>query len=214
MFPGLVLVYGPGPGLGKSTLGRALAKSLSGRGRPARFYGEEEVPTRPAFREYVRRVRTGRADDTAALIEACDRFVVELRSRPSETAVVDSVLPCWDWLYSAGCSDAEVSDFSRNLASMLYPLRPVLVLVEGDPDAAFSRAVEDRGRDWALDLAELRTGLRDLDALDSYVRRLRVGAEKMLALWPHRVVRVDAVGLNLGSCVERAISAVTSSVAR
>lgn len=200
---GLVLVYGPGPGLGKSALGRALTERLISQGIPARLIEEHEITTHPAFRGYVRGAAAGRADDAATLIEACRRFVSELGDQCSEITVLDSVLPCWDWLYSAGCSDAEVSAFSRALAGMLATLHPVLVFVEGDLEVALSRAIEDRGMDWALDLAQLRTGRRDLDALGSYFRRLRAGSERMLAFWPHRVVRVDTVRQDLRSCVDQ-----------
>lgn len=157
--PRVVLVYGPGPGLGKSTLGRALTGGLISQGVPARLVEEHEITAYPAFRGYVQGVEAGRADDTATLIEACRRFVSELDGRGPEIAMLD---------------------------------------------VALSRAVEDRGMDWALGLAATRAGRRDLDALLSYFRRLREGSERMLALWPHRVVRVDTVGQGLRSCVDGA----------
>lgn len=203
-----MLVYGPGPGLGKSTLGRALTGRLVEQGYSACFFEEHEVTAHLAFRDYVQSVEAGRAGDTATLVEACRRFVARLRDRRPEIAVLDSLLPCWDWLYSAGCSDAEVSNFSLMLAEALSPPRPVLVYVDGDLDAAMSRAVEERGIDWALDLCDSRTGMRDLDALGAYFLRLRTGAEQMLALWPHPVIRVDTVTRDLRSCVDQVVSAV------
>lgn len=200
-------MYGPGPGLGKSTLGRALVEKFISRGLSARLVCEYEVTDHPAFRGYVQSAEAGRADDTAALIEACRRFVAEIDVCGSEIIVLDSVIPCWDWLYSAGCTDTEVSAFSRVLAGVVSPLRPMLVFVEGDLHVALSRAIEDRGMDWALDLAERRVGRRDLDALGSYFRRLRAGSERMLELWPHRVFRVDTVTQDLRSCADQAGSA-------
>lgn len=187
-FPKAVLVYGSGSGLGKSTLGRALVERLYAQGLSARFVGEEETLSLPAFRER--------------------RFAAEIRSEASEVAVVDSMLPCWDWLYSAGCSDEEVRAFSLALADVLSPLNPVIVFVEGDLDSALSRAISDRGLGWALDLAELRTGRRDLGALRLYFRLLRAGAKRMLVVWPHRVVRVDTLALDLWSCVEETVFAI------
>ena len=34
---------------------------------------------------------------------SCQAFIVDLEHRLPEVAVVDSLLPCWDWISTAGC---------------------------------------------------------------------------------------------------------------
>jgi hypothetical protein len=213
VLPQVILIYGPGSGLGKSTLSRDLTKRLSDHGSTCRLFAEEEVLTHSAFQSYIGAIKAGRASDMEALLEACRQFVTDLSHWETQFVVVDSVLPAWDWLFSAGCSPAEVSSFSLTLAEMLAPIRTTLVYVRGDLDVALSRATADRGEEWVHGLATLRTGNRDIQELRSYFLRLQDGAESMLRSWPYRSVDVDTVVSDLPSCVDRAVSAIMAGTA-
>ncbi|MBI1742194.1 hypothetical protein HYR54_03900 [Candidatus Acetothermia bacterium] len=199
----VLLVYGAGSGLGKSTLACALVQWMESRGLSTRLFSEECATEHPAFRAYVRQVQTGNAGDAATLLKCCDRFIAELLNSSADVVVLDSLLPCWDWLYSAGASDEVVADFTDDLKALLSKLRPVLLLVEGDVDQALERAIEDRGIEWALDLAERRAGQRDRDSLQAYFQTLRAGTGRAMSRWNYPVVRVDTVVEGLESAVRR-----------
>lgn len=208
--PILLLVYGPGSGYGKSTLSRALADWLKSEGNTGRLYLEEAVLEEAAFSEYVDRVREGRGDDIGVLLESCEKFVEELRRRDADVVVLDSILPCWDWLYSAGVSDEVVFEFTERLSDLLSDMSPILLFIEGDVDVVVERAVEERGVTWATELATKRTDGHDVNALRTYFRELRAGAERAKSRWSYPIVEVDTVGQDL----ESAIGFVTTEISK
>lgn len=204
----VLLVYGAGSGLGKSTLAGAIATRLQSEGTSTSLFTEESAVHDPAFRAYAEQVRAGNGADARVLLECCERFVADLAHRDAEVAVVDSLLPCWDWLYSAGATDAVVFKFTKRLTDLLRGLRPILVLVEADLLVALRRAVGERGNAWALDLAQLRTGARDRTLLHTYFRDLRAATERAVAHWDHPIVRVDTEA----QCLEASVDATLESL--
>lgn len=198
-----MFVYGAGSGFGKSTLAGALTQQLASLGLSVSHFPEECAPELPAFRTYVQQVQLGNGDDAASLLESCSKFITELVSSAADVIVLDSLLPCWDWLYSAGADDSVVSAFTDDLNELLSKLRPTLVLVEGDLDQALARAVGDRGVDWALDMAEYRAGERDYTSLTRYFRALRSGTDQSMPYWNYSVVHINTVTYDLESSVHR-----------
>ena len=207
---GLILVYGAGCGLGKTTLSRSVAQALAKRGVAARFVEEHAVLEIPEFSAYVAQVQQGGADDSAALLECCVAYVRRLEEQLPVIAVMDSILPCWDWLASADCPPGEVHGFSSRLCSELRPLNPILVLVDGDLDEGLSRAIAARGEAWALGQAEQRTGARDPSAFRAYLQRLRDETEALLASWPYGLVRVATTGTDEKESVQAVLAALSA----
>lgn len=76
----LLLFYGAGSGMGKSTLSRRARASLEEEGIVTRYVAEEDVLRMDAFAPYV-----------SAVIW-----------------VTDSILPCLDWLWTAGADRVEI----------------------------------------------------------------------------------------------------------
>lgn len=197
-----VFVYGAGSGFGKSTLLGALTERLESLALSVARFPEECAPELPAFHTYVQQVRVGNGGDTATLLDGCSNFVTNLMSIDAGIIVLDSLLPCWDWLYSAGADDTTVSTFTNDINGLLSELRPVLVLVEGDLDKALARAIKDRGIDRVLEMAEYRTGERDYQSLREYFRALRLGTDRVISSWKYRVIRVDTAAYDLESSVQ------------
>jgi hypothetical protein len=57
-----------------------------------------------------------------------------------DVVVADALVPFVPSLLAMGCSDQAVSAFVAELAGLLAPVRPVLVLFDGDPTTALARA--------------------------------------------------------------------------
>lgn len=197
-----IFVYGAGSGLGKSTLAGALVQRFESQAHAVSLFPEECTLELPAFQAYVQQVQAGNSCDTTTLLECCTKFVADLIRSDADIIVLDSLLPCWDWLYSAGADDAVVFMFTDAMNELLREVRPALVLVEGNLDRALDRAVEDRGINWLLDLAEHRSGRRDRESLSKYFRNLRLGTNRSIPYWKHEIIRVDVVANDLELSVE------------
>lgn len=196
-----IFVYGAGSGLGKSTLAGALVQHFESQGHVVSLLPEECASELPAFQAYVQQVKLGYSCDTTTLLECCTKLVADLVRSDANIIVLDSLLPCWDWLHSAGADDAVVLAFTDAVRELLSEMRPTLVMVEGDLDRALDRATEDRGVNWAHDLAEHRTGRRDRESLSEYFHALRVGTNRLVPYWGHKIIRIDAVANNLEASV-------------
>jgi hypothetical protein len=204
----LILVYGPGCGLGKSTLSIRLFEQVRVQGFPARLVREEEVLRIPEFSEYVRQVENGNGDDSATLLDCCRAFVADLERRQPEISVLDSILPCWDWLFTAKCTYDVVESFSQNLSDLMRELEPILVYVEGDIQTALSRAIADRGETWALNLAKARTGKRQIADLMVYLTELRSAADAMVESWYYDTIRVNTIENSVEEAVNEALDTI------
>ena len=197
-----MFVYGAGSGLGKSTLAGALVQQFESQGHAVSLFPEECALELPAFQAYVQQVQAGNSCNTTTLLECCTKFIADLIRSDADIIVLDSLLPCWDWLYSAGADDAVVLVFTDAMNELLSEVRPALVLVEGNLERALDRAIEDRGISWALDLAEHRTGRRDRESLSEYFRALRLGTNRSIPYWGHEIIRIDVVANDLESSVQ------------
>ena len=143
------------------------------------------------FAKYIEQVKHGNADDSLTLLDCCREFVKNLERKQSEIIVLDSILPCWDWLLTAKCHPDIVAHFSQKLCALMQNLNPVLIYVEGSSEIALSRAIADRGEAWALNLAKARTGQHHIGSLLEYFTSLRADANRMVELWGHDIVYVN-----------------------
>jgi hypothetical protein len=205
--PGAVLVYGPGCGMGKSTNASALTRKLAAKKIPARLVRENEILGLDSFADHIQQVERGRGHDTKTLLKSCRLFIGDLQYRSPEIAVLDSILPCWDWLSTADCSDTAIASFTGELCELLSPLNPLLVFLEGDLNIGLNRALANRGTQRALNLAEERKDRRDINALREYLCSMRETAEQMLSHWEYDIIRVESTQFTLEASVEKIMPA-------
>ena len=188
--PRLVLIYGPGSGLGKTTIARDLQRLLSTETRTVRLLLEEDVEETTALAPYATAVRSGHGRDPQLLLTCIESLVAEIAASDA-VWIIDSVLPGFDWLASAGCSARELEAFANAVEVLLAPLSPVTIHVRGDVRAGLARAMADRGAGWARRLAERRTGASDVDALVSYFEELQAVTERLFGRWRGEVIHVN-----------------------
>lgn len=175
---------------------------------PARFVEEHDVLEIASFKAYIEQVKNGRGDDIETLLQSCETYLNTLDPTSAAIIVMDSILPCWDWLVDSNCNSAEIVQFSQSLASKLEAFNPALILVEGDLSIALGRAIQDRGMEWALNKGEQRGGAREVDAYLAYLERLREGMVPNLPHWPFKIVRVNTID----NPIEQALGMVTNGL--
>ena len=195
----IILVYGAGSGLGKSTVARSLTDALKERGVAATCIREEQSLKIEAFGPYVREVEGGRADNAEVLIVCCKKFIDEC-SQSESVVVVDSILPCFDWLSTANCSFEDIQQFYHGLLRMLEPLNPTLIYLTGDLEVALDRAIETRGKNWVKSLARERCDDDNPASLLDYFSKIRTVSDALLAQWPFARLTLDTVSTDQKSC--------------
>ena len=193
--------------MGKSTLTKAIVEKLSSNNIAARFVEEHDVLEIPELQGYVEQVHQGNANDYETLTVCCEKYIQRLMEKLPEIAVIDSLLPCWDWL-SEACSTDEIARFSETLYLQLKPLNPLLIVVDGDVSLGLSRAIADRGETWALKKAEQRTAVRQVDAYLNYLLQLRETMEQNLPSWPFKMVRVNTTNQELAQATQSTMAEI------
>ncbi|NKB69793.1 MAG: hypothetical protein GKR89_22200 [Candidatus Latescibacteria bacterium] len=183
----LILVYGAGPGMGKSTLASFIERQLRLNGTDIHcFY--EHLGDAPAFAPYVEAIAADRGAEAQLLLDCCRRFIDDLPA--TRTHVTDSILPCVDWLAAAGCTTEEIRPFTDQLMPLLKPFKPLLIHLTGANDRTLHRAVRQRGRTWALALARERTD-GTLTGLANYFAQLQEQSLEILQSWPYARLLLD-----------------------
>lgn len=185
-----ILVYGAGPGLGKTTIARHLLDTFADVGVRVRLTREEDVASLPALAPYVSAVHAGGGEDTRLLL-ACFRRLIDELSATDGVWILDSVLPGFDWLVSAGASADELTPFATAIEGLLRPLAPIVIQLRGDVRTSLERAMAARGRAWAADLAARRTDSGEVDDLVPYFERLQEITDELLARWTLAVHTID-----------------------
>ena len=196
----MILFYGAGSGAGKSTLSRMIHEALERRGVEARYFAENDVLRSEAFAPYVEAVENGAADNVDVLLSSCREFIDEV-DRSGQLYVVDSVLPCVDWLVSARCPMPQVRRFHAQVNRLLTPLNPIQVFLTGDTRTFLDRAVDDRGMEWAKALCLERCQSDDvIPSLLAYFDTMREAASDLLDDWPYGKIVVDTAADDLSTC--------------
>lgn len=206
--PKLILIYGAGSGFGKSTLGYKLTDCLVNLGKSVDFFEEHDIAKMKEMQPYVGQVKAGRGDDAQTLINCCKKLSLTLAQNESEFIILDSLLPCWDWLAAAECPQDEIDQFTTNLCEAIKSFSPLLVLIEGDLTQALARAVSDRGEEWGLTLAEKRMGERSLEALVQFFVILRDVSNRTLPFWGFDLLRVNTIDNSIDATVNLIIEKV------
>ncbi|MEM7801170.1 MAG: hypothetical protein AAF633_18405 [Chloroflexota bacterium] len=198
----LFLIYGAGSGMGKTTLSRGLRNALTRKRMDVALVHEEEVLGITAFSPYVKQVRDGRGEDAQTLDACCANYVEQLRGEKQTVTVIDSILPCWDWLSHANCPLETVLDFTQGLVTHLKPLNPTLIILDGDIELAIKRAIEDRGQQWASELSLARVGEVNMPKFYNFFRSMRSDMEQYLSAWTHPIMRINVDEMDVEEAVK------------
>ena len=194
----LILFYGPGSGSGKSTLSRLIHNVLQQEGIRTKYVAESDVLRLDAFAPYVEEVKQNNPGAVKALLSSCERFV-NTCDQSDQVYVVDSILPCTDWLVTAGCTRQQIERFNIELNRLMAKLNPIQIFLTGDTEICLTRAIKDRGEDWARRLAQERCNSNNSRALIAYFDEMREIASELLAEWTLKKIVLDTTKYDLAT---------------
>lgn len=197
----LILLYGPGSGSGKSTLSRVIHDTLREKGIRTKYVAESDVLHLDAFAPYVEAVKKDNPSNTKVLLSSCERFI-DTCNQSDQVYVVDSILPCTDWLVTAGCTKEQVRRFNTQLNPLMTQSNPIQIFLTGDTETFLKRAIRDRGEDWAKRLAHERCSSDDIRDLITYFNEMKEVAIELLAEWPFKQIVLDTTKHDLSTCAK------------
>ena len=138
-----------------------------------------------AFAPYVEEVKQNNPGAVKALLSSCERFI-DACNQSDQVYVVDSILPCTDWLVTAGCTRQQIERFNIELNRLMAKLNPIQIFLTGDTEIFLKRAIKDRGEDWARNLAQERCNSDDIQDLITYFNKM---GRSPLSCWLNRPSR-------------------------
>ncbi|MGK4903907.1 hypothetical protein [Streptomyces albus] len=198
MTPHLVSVIGSSPGVGKSTLCRALAGWLSATGASVDQFAEADILTREEFRPVAQEFADGSAAVRPETLTAAVRaYVAASTAAGRDYLVTDALLPFIPSPVAWGHDERALFSFVDGLSRVLGPVPVTVVYVHDDPAAALRRAVARKGagwKDWYIRKLAGSPGTRSVRDLPSAAARLHAEAEptrRLLTRAPWHVVTVD-----------------------
>jgi hypothetical protein len=172
----LIAVFGASPGIGKTTLTRQLASDAERLGRVDRF-NEEDILTRSEFALVASQFRATGIVDLDVLLAASERFVAS--SMAYDVVVTDTLFPFVPSLVAWGHDEDTIRAFLVRLGTILEPISPIVVYLDGDPGDALPRAASRSGQAWMENfLAKTSTykvtpPVRGLEGTIGHLRRER-----------------------------------------
>ena len=195
----LILFYGPGSGSGKSTLSRSIYNALQQKDVRTKYVAESDVLHLDAFAPYVEEVKQNNPGNTKVLLSSCAHFI-DACNQSDQVYVVDSILPCTDWLVTAGCTRGQIRRFNTQLNRLMTTLNPIYIFLTGDTKIFLKRAVKDRGEDWAKRLAQERCNSNNIRDLITYFNEMGKVACELLTEWPFQKIVLDTTKRDLPTC--------------
>ncbi|MFC9424430.1 hypothetical protein [Streptomyces sp. NPDC056987] len=199
----LISVIGSSPGVGKSTLCRAVAEWLAGTGASVDHFEEAEILTRSAFRPVAEEFAGGAAGvRPETLVESTRAYVAESLAAGRDYLVTDALLPFIPSLVAWGHGESTLVHVLGEQVRAVEPAQVIVVYVHDDPETALRRAVDREGEaweDWYVRKLANSPGTRAVHDLASAAVHLRFEADltcRLLAHTPWRVLTVDVGSLN------------------
>ncbi|MBL1098471.1 hypothetical protein [Streptomyces coffeae] len=199
----LISVIGSSPGVGKSTLCRAVAEWLSSTGASVDHFEEADILTRAAFRPVAEEFAGGaRSVQPTTLVECTRAYVSESLAAGRDYLVTDALLPFIPSLVAWGHEENTLVHVMGELARVVEPARVTVVYVHDDPQTALRRAVKREGaawEDWYVRKLADSPGTRAVHDLASAAVHLRFEADlthRLLAQTPWHVLTVDGGAFN------------------
>ncbi|MEV7386297.1 hypothetical protein [Streptomyces sp. NPDC091215] len=175
----LITVWGVAPGVGKSTLCGGLARWLTGAGLRVDRFREEEILTRPQFAAVAEAFGATGTVTPETLLAATAEFVDSVRAGGVDVVVADALVPFVPTLLAMGHGEDTIDAFMADLTTVLTPVSPVMVFLDGDAGTALSRAVGREGEQWLdryvgkLARYGVAPPVTDLASAVAYLRRER-----------------------------------------
>ena len=154
-----------------------------------------------AFAPYVEEVKRNNPGNIRVLLASCERFI-DACAQSDQVYVVDSILPCTDWLVTAGCTRQQIERFNIELNRLMAKLNPIQIFLTGDTEIFLTRAIKDRGENWARSLAQERCNSDDLQDLIAYFNKMGEVASELLAEWPFKKIVLDTAKYDLSTCAK------------
>ncbi|MFE1146729.1 hypothetical protein ACFW42_06305 [Streptomyces albidoflavus] len=199
----LISVVGSSPGVGKTTLCRAVAQWLTSLGASVDHFEEADILTRRAFRPVAEEFAGETAAVRPATLTACTRaYVAESLTTGKDHLVTDALLPFIPSLVAWGHDEATLVQVMEDLSRAVEPAQVTVVYVHDDPETALRRAVEREGdawEEWYVRKLAGSPGTRGVHDLSSAAAHLRFEADltrRLLARTAWHVLHVDVGTLN------------------
>ena len=200
----LICFYGPGSGSGKSTLSRLIHDVLQQKGVNTKYVAESDVLHLDAFAPYVEEVKQNNPGNIKVLLSSCERFI-DACAQSDQVYVVDSILPCTDWLVTAQCTRKQVRRFNTQLNRLIAKLNPIQIFLTGDTETFLKRAIKDRGENWARRLTQERCNSDDIRDLITYFNQMGEVAFELLAEWQFKQIVLDTTKHDLPTCAKETL---------
>ncbi|MBO4257385.1 hypothetical protein [Streptomyces griseorubiginosus] len=144
----LITVWGASPGVGKSTLCAGLSRWLTDAGLRVDHFREEEILTRPQFAAVTEAFQTTGAVGLGTLLAATAEFVDSALASGDDVVIADALMPFVPTLLAMGHEEEQIDVFMTDLTDVLAPVCPVMVFLDGNTEAALSRAALRDGEQW------------------------------------------------------------------
>ncbi|MFC8224623.1 hypothetical protein [Streptomyces sp. NPDC057287] len=199
----LISVIGSSPGVGKSTVCRAVAEWLAGTGASVDHFEEADIVTRSAFRPVADEFADGAGAVRPETLVACTRaYVAESLRAGRDHLVADALLPFIPSLVAWGHDEDAIAHVVDELARAVEPFEVTVVYVHDDPETALRRAIEREGDawgDWYVRKLAGSPGTRSVHDLASAAEHLRRESDltcRLLARSPWRLLTVDVSTLS------------------
>ena len=167
----LIIFYGPGSRSGKSTLSCLIHDVFQQKGVRSKYIAESDVLHLDDFASYVEEVKQNNPGNVKVLLSSCERFI-DACDQSDQVYVVDSILPCTDWLVTAQCTRQQVRRFNTQLNRLMAKLNPIQIFLTGDTETFLERAIKDRGENWARRLTQERCNSDDIRDLITYFNEM------------------------------------------
>ncbi|MEU5017750.1 hypothetical protein AB0G60_10095 [Streptomyces angustmyceticus] len=194
----LISVIGSSPGVGKSTLCRAVAGFLAEDGASVDHFEEADILTRPAFRPVAEEFAEGASGVRPATLVDCTRtYIAESLAAGRDYLVTDALVPFLPSLVAWGHDEAALVHVMAELTRAVEPARVTVVYVHDDPETALRRAVEREGAAWADWYVRKLAGspgtqaVHDLASAAAHLRSEADLTRRLLARTPWDVLTVD-----------------------
>jgi hypothetical protein len=193
----IVAVVGAVPGVGKTTLCRALAARLADEGVRVELFDEADVLVRPEFARVAEEFRSTGVVSPRILVDATVAYLFAMAESDVEVAVTDSLMPFVPSLLAFGHDEPGIADVAASLRERMPPASTLAVVLHGDEERALARAAAREGAEWLDWYGAKLAGYGlvpshpDMADLCGYLVRERVVTMRVLATLPWEVLEVD-----------------------
>jgi hypothetical protein len=104
--------------------------------------------TRPQFAAVAGEFKATGAVDLGTLIATTVEFVDAVLATGDDVVIADALMPYVPTLLAMGHGEETIDAFMTDLTEVLAPVCPVMVFLDGNAEAALSRAVRREGEQW------------------------------------------------------------------